>query len=153
MRATLSDIAPHEAPTGGYTDQLATLTLAEQRAEKLSEEERYFSLYNNDVEEEMYKDETLKRLHRERSSTYGQVAFDYDGVQAASQARAAAAATATQAAAAAAIKANVDPDDDPFVVNPRFYVPPTIEVVSDGTISSSLSAMLTHCILPDSRTR
>lgn len=133
MRATLSDIAPHEAPAGGYTDQLATLTLAEQRAEKLSEEERYHSLYNNDVEEEMYKDETLKRLHRERSSTYGQVAFDYDGVRAAAKANAE--ATAAQVVAAeATINANVDPDDDPFVVNPRFYVPPTIEVVSKSHI-------------------
>lgn len=125
MRATLSDIAPHEAPAGGYTDQLATLTLAEQRAEKLSEEERYYSLYNNDVEEEMYKDETLKRLHRERSSTYGQVAFDYDGVQARATAEGTVAQTAT-----AETTMNADPDDDRFVVNPRFYVPPTIEVAS-----------------------
>lgn len=126
MRATLSDIAPFEAPAGGYTDQLATLTLAEQRAEQLCEEERYHSLYHNDVEEEMYKDETLKRLHRERSSTYGQVAYDYD-----KPSGEAAPATAS-AVPAVSDEAAVDPDEEPFVVNRRFYVPPTIEPVRCG---------------------
>lgn len=117
----MSDIAPYEAPAGGFTDQLATLTLAEQRAEKMCEEERYHSLYNNDVEEEMYKDETLKRLHRERSSTYGQVAFDYNN---------AAGSTGTVTRTDIPEKLAKDPDDDPFAVNPRFYVPPNIELVS-----------------------
>lgn len=55
MRATLSDISSYEAPPGGYTDRLGFLTPSEQRAEQLCEEERYFSLYNNDVEEEIHQ--------------------------------------------------------------------------------------------------
>lgn len=33
------------------------LSPAEQKAEQLCEQERYYSLYNNDVEEEIYKGE------------------------------------------------------------------------------------------------
>lgn len=57
MRATLPDLSQYEAPPGGYTDRLGFLSAAEQRAEQLCEEERYASLYNNDVEEEMYQGE------------------------------------------------------------------------------------------------
>lgn len=55
MRATLSDLQPYEAPSGGYTNRLDYLTPAEQRAEQLCEEERYRSLYDNDVDEELYR--------------------------------------------------------------------------------------------------
>lgn len=55
MRATLSDLQPYEAPAGGYTNRLDYLTPAEQRAEQLCEEERYRSLYDNDVDEELYR--------------------------------------------------------------------------------------------------
>lgn len=51
VRATLGDLQQYEAPVGGYTNRLDCLTPAEQRAEQLCEEERYFSLYNNDEEE------------------------------------------------------------------------------------------------------
>lgn len=136
MRATLSDISQYEAPPGGYTDRLGFLTPSEQRAEQLCEEERYFSLYNNDVEEEMHQgnfinllyllhsisfyitftEEELKRLHKQRSSTYGQVPFSYD-------------------------KKNDNEDikpvdeqkeeepDEVFVPHPKFYIPPDIELV------------------------
>lgn len=55
VRATLSDVSQFEAPPGGYANRLDYLSPAEQRAEQLCEEERYFSLYNNDFEEELYK--------------------------------------------------------------------------------------------------
>lgn len=123
----MSDIAAHEAPAA-YADQLATLTPAERRAEQLCEQERYHSLYNNDVEEEMYKDEALKRLHRERSATYGQVPFDY--------AARAPDAQPSEHGDGAASGMDVPEDaagelEEPFVVNVRFYVPPTIATVSD----------------------
>lgn len=57
VRATLSEIKEYEAPPGGY-DRMAFLSPMEQRAEQLCEEERYFSLYNNDFEEELYKGKT-----------------------------------------------------------------------------------------------
>lgn len=55
VRAALTDISQHEAPPGGYDNRLDYLSAAEQKAEQLCEEERYFSLYNNDIEEELYK--------------------------------------------------------------------------------------------------
>ncbi len=59
VRATLSDLHPYEAPSGGYTNRLDYLTPAEQRAEQLCEEERYRSLYDNDVDEELYRGKFL----------------------------------------------------------------------------------------------
>lgn len=55
MRATLSDLAPYEAPPGGYANRLDSLSPAEQKAELLCEEERYYSLYKNEIEEEVYQ--------------------------------------------------------------------------------------------------
>lgn len=55
VRAALTDISQYEAPPGGYDNRMDYLSAAEQRAEQLCEEERYRSLYNNDVEEELYK--------------------------------------------------------------------------------------------------
>lgn len=55
MRAELPDVSRHEAPPGGYDNRLEYLSAAEQRAEQLCEEERYYSLYNNDFEEGLYK--------------------------------------------------------------------------------------------------
>lgn len=55
VRAALTDIIQYEPPPGGYENRLEYLSAAEQRAEQLCEEERYFSLYNNDFEEELYK--------------------------------------------------------------------------------------------------
>ena len=55
VRAALTDINQYEAPPGGYANRLDYLSPAEQRAEQLCEEERYYSLHNNDFEEELYK--------------------------------------------------------------------------------------------------
>lgn len=55
VRAALTDISQHEPPPGGYDNRLDYLNAAEQKAEQLCEEERYMSLYNNDIEEELYQ--------------------------------------------------------------------------------------------------
>ncbi|XP_017006601.2 protein suppressor of white apricot isoform X3 [Drosophila takahashii] len=50
VRGALCELAPHEAPPGGYGNRLEYLTAEEQRAEQLCEEERYLFLYNNEEE-------------------------------------------------------------------------------------------------------
>lgn len=57
MRATL-ETAPTESHDS-YMNRLDYLSPAEQQAEMMAEKERYFSLYTNEVEEEMYKGEKL----------------------------------------------------------------------------------------------
>lgn len=61
VRATLTDITQHEPPPGGYDNRMDYLSAAEQRAEQLCEEERYISLYNNDIEEELYQGKKVWR--------------------------------------------------------------------------------------------
>lgn len=51
------------------------LTRAELDVEQLCDEERYRALHTDEDEEEMYKEEELKRLH---AAGYGQVGFNYD---------------------------------------------------------------------------
>lgn len=55
VRAELNDVSKYEPPPGGYDNRMAYLSAAEQRAEQLCEEERYYSLFNNDFEEDLYK--------------------------------------------------------------------------------------------------
>lgn len=62
VRATLNDISQYEPPPGGYDNRMDYLSPAEQKAEQLCEQERYFSLYNNDMEEEIYKGNLLRKL-------------------------------------------------------------------------------------------
>lgn len=54
VRATISDIAPYEAVSQTF-NRFDGLSESEKQAEMLAEEERYYSLYRNEVEEEMYK--------------------------------------------------------------------------------------------------
>lgn len=53
VRATLES-APAEA-NDSYMNRMDGLSAAEQQAEMMAEKERYYSLYTNEVEEEMYK--------------------------------------------------------------------------------------------------
>ena len=55
VRGPCEDLTQFEAQLGGYGTRLDYLTPAEQRAEMLCEEERYYSLLKNEVEEEMYR--------------------------------------------------------------------------------------------------
>ncbi|RVE49118.1 hypothetical protein evm_006239 [Chilo suppressalis] len=73
-RGALHDLSSLEAPSGGY-DWRVELTRAELDVEQLCDEERYRALHTDEDEEEMYKEEELKRLH---AAGYGQVGFNYD---------------------------------------------------------------------------
>jgi hypothetical protein len=57
VRATL-ETAPSEN-YDSYMNRMDYLSPAEQQAEMMAEKERYFSLYTNEVEEELYKGEKL----------------------------------------------------------------------------------------------
>ncbi|KAG4070652.1 hypothetical protein HA402_013572 [Bradysia odoriphaga] len=120
VRATLSDLQPYEAPSGGYTNRLDYLTPAEQRAEQLCEEERYRSLFDNDVDEELYREEESKRSQ----PSYQQISFNYDGNSATEE------------------REVEDPKDEetdePFVPNPKFHIPEDIEIPQ----SSKLHAII-----------
>ncbi|CAK1541807.1 unnamed protein product [Leptosia nina] len=76
-RGALHDLRSLEAPPGGY-DWRVELTRAELDVEQLCDEERYRALHTDEDEEEMYKEEELKRLH---AAGYGQVGFNYDTPQ------------------------------------------------------------------------
>ncbi|KAH8289247.1 hypothetical protein KR054_002405 [Drosophila jambulina] len=85
VRGALCELAPHEAPPGGYGNRLEYLSAEEQRAEQLCEEERYLFLYNNEEELRLRQEEDLKRLQQETSGgSYSQVGFQYDGQSAGS---------------------------------------------------------------------
>ncbi|KAG5673545.1 hypothetical protein PVAND_003585 [Polypedilum vanderplanki] len=75
VRTTLSEIAPYEC-SSSVLNRFDGLSAAEQQAELLAEKERYFSLYINEVEEELYKEEEIKR--QTSTSGYNQVQFSYD---------------------------------------------------------------------------
>ncbi|KAM0735986.1 Protein suppressor of white apricot [Formica fusca] len=78
-RGALADLWIHEPPPGGF-DQRTILTEEELKVEQLCDEERYRSLYNNDVEESMYHEEEIKRLHQalDSESSYNQVGYNYN---------------------------------------------------------------------------
>ncbi|KMZ07600.1 protein suppressor of white apricot isoform X1 [Drosophila simulans] len=85
VRGALCELAPHEAPPGGYGNRLEYLSAEEQRAEQLCEEERYLFLYNNEEELRLRQEEDLKRLQQETSGgSFCQVGFQYDSQSAAS---------------------------------------------------------------------
>ncbi|KAJ0173259.1 hypothetical protein K1T71_011435 [Dendrolimus kikuchii] len=73
-RGALHDLSALEAPPGGF-DWRVELTKNEHDVEQLCDEERYRALHTDEDEEEMYKEEELKRLH---AAGYGQVGFNYD---------------------------------------------------------------------------
>ncbi|XP_053974769.1 splicing factor, suppressor of white-apricot homolog isoform X1 [Hylaeus volcanicus] len=78
-RGALGDLRIYEPPTGGF-DQRTILTEDELKVEQLCDEERYRSLYNNDMEDAVYQEEEMKRLHQalDSENSYGQVAYNYN---------------------------------------------------------------------------
>ncbi|XP_076619773.1 suppressor of white-apricot isoform X2 [Colletes latitarsis] len=78
-RGALGDLRIYEPPTGGF-DQRTILTEDELKVEQLCDEERYRSLYNSDIEDSVYHEEEMKRLHQalDSENTYGQVAYNYN---------------------------------------------------------------------------
>uniref|UniRef100_A0A182VXK7 Inositol oxygenase n=1 Tax=Anopheles minimus TaxID=112268 RepID=A0A182VXK7_9DIPT len=112
-RGALHDLSPYEPPPGGYQDRLEGLTAAEQKAEQLCEEERYYSLYNNEVEEEMYQEEVRKR----ETLLGNQVPFNYDAPLPQDGASVATVEERTSAD---------EQDDDPYKIPKGFEIPPDI---------------------------
>ncbi|XP_050082059.1 protein suppressor of white apricot [Anopheles aquasalis] len=112
-RGALHDLAPYEPPPGGYRDRLEGLTAAEQKAEQLCEEERYYSLYRNEVEEEIAQEESLKRQLKLGT----EIPFDYD----APPQEGATVATVEQRSAS-----GNEQDDDPYVPLANFEIPSDI---------------------------
>ncbi|KFB42133.1 AGAP003635-PA-like protein [Anopheles sinensis] len=117
-RGALHDLAPYEPPPGGYHDRLEGLTAAEQKAEQLCEEERYYSLYNNEVEEEYYQEEALKR----QALLGNQVPFNYDAPPPQDGAIVATVADRT------ANSTDAEQDDDPYEPPKNFEIPPDIQL-------------------------
>ncbi|XP_028045733.1 splicing factor, suppressor of white-apricot homolog isoform X2 [Monomorium pharaonis] len=78
-RGALADLGIYEPPPGGF-DQRTILTEEELKVEQLCDVERYQSLYKNDVEESMYHEEEIKRLHQalDSESSYNQVGYNYN---------------------------------------------------------------------------
>ncbi|XP_066599709.1 splicing factor, suppressor of white-apricot homolog isoform X2 [Prorops nasuta] len=77
-RGALGDLSIHEPPPGGF-DQRTILTEEELKVEQLCDEERYQSLYSNDVDESVYHEEEMKRLHQALDeNSYTQVGYNYD---------------------------------------------------------------------------
>uniref|UniRef100_A0A1Q3FCK9 Putative splicing factor suppressor of white-apricot n=1 Tax=Culex tarsalis TaxID=7177 RepID=A0A1Q3FCK9_CULTA len=116
-RGALHDLSQHEPPIGGYGNRLDCLAPAEQRAEQLCEEERYYSLYANEVEEEIYQEEAAKR----QALSGAEIAFDYD---------AAPAEGAAMVGPVPADSAGVG-DDDENSSDPPFEAPKGFEIPSD----------------------
>lgn len=94
VRATLES-APVE-PHDNYINRLDYLPPAEQQAEMMAEKERYYSLYINEVEEELYKgmdgntvigNRVIASMHfileeqmKREKTDYNQIAFNYDEI-------------------------------------------------------------------------
>ncbi|KZC11692.1 Protein suppressor of white apricot [Dufourea novaeangliae] len=78
-RGALGDLRIYEPPPGGF-DQRTILTEEELKVEQLCDEERYRSLYNNDIDDSVYHEEEMKRLHQalDSENTYSQVAYNYN---------------------------------------------------------------------------
>uniref|UniRef100_A0A182Q9L5 SURP motif domain-containing protein n=1 Tax=Anopheles farauti TaxID=69004 RepID=A0A182Q9L5_9DIPT len=115
-RGALHDLSPYEPPQGGYRDRLEGLTAAEQKAEQLCEEERYYSLYHNEVEEEMYQEEARKR----ELMLGNQIAFNYDAPN--PRDGETTVATVEERSGTSAD----EQDDDPYTPPKGFEIPPDI---------------------------
>nr|XP_019540201.2 protein suppressor of white apricot [Aedes albopictus] len=118
-RGALHDLSQHEPPLGGYGNRFDCLPPAEQRAEQLCEEERYYSLYANEVEEEIEQEEAAKRA----AAAGAQIAFDYD----------APAATVVGPEPAAP-----GDDDDENSCDPPFVAPANFEIPSELDVPDTM---------------
>ncbi|XP_043660862.1 protein suppressor of white apricot isoform X1 [Drosophila teissieri] len=120
VRGALCELAPHEAPPGGYGNRLEYLSAEEQRAEQLCEEERYLFLYNNEEELRLRQEEDLKRLQQETSGgSYSQVGFQYDGQSAASS---------TSSTAPSQLSPNSEESELPFVLPYTLMMAPPLDM-------------------------
>lgn len=110
VRGALSDPVQFEPPSGGYRDRLEGLTPAERKAEELCEEERYYDLFHNDVDEELYQEDSNS------GSNGAKIAFNYDG-------------DGTSGPKGPDEEESQDGlDFEPFVPPEGFFIPTTMEV-------------------------
>lgn len=111
VRGALSDPVAFEPPPGGYADRLDGLTPAERKAEELCEEERYYDLFHNDVDEELYQDQDSNS-----GSNGAKIGYNYEG----------------DAAGTGPKPEDEESQDgldaEPFVAREGFYIPPKMEV-------------------------
>ncbi|XP_055545766.1 protein suppressor of white apricot [Wyeomyia smithii] len=119
-RGALHDLSQHEPPIGGYGNRVDCLSPAEQRAEQLCEDERYYSLYANEVEEEIYQEEAAKR----QAAIGAEIGFDYDAATSATDA-------STIVGPAPADPSTADGLDDENSLDPPFVAPANFEIPSD----------------------
>ncbi|XP_022219175.2 LOW QUALITY PROTEIN: protein suppressor of white apricot [Drosophila obscura] len=124
VRGALCDLAPYEAPPGGYGNRLEYLSAEEQRAEQLCEEERYLFLYNNEEELRLQQEEDLKRLQQETSGgNYSQVDFQYDGQGVAYAAAAGAGAASSTTVPPSLSPGTAEENELPFVLPRTLLLP------------------------------
>ncbi|XP_062560834.1 protein suppressor of white apricot [Armigeres subalbatus] len=117
-RGALHDLSQHEPPLGGYGNRFDCLPPAEQRAEQLCEEERYYSLYANEVEEEIQQEEKAKR----EAEAGAEIPFDYD---------------APPAPVVGPEPAAVG-DDDENSLDPPFVAPTNFEIPSELDVPETM---------------
>lgn len=113
-RGALHDLSQYEPPLGGYGNRLDSLSPAEQRAEQLCEEERYHSLYINEVEEEIKQEEAAKR----KAAIGAEIAFDYNAPPP---------AETTIVGPEPATPDDENSSDPPFVVPRNFEIPTELD--------------------------
>lgn len=102
-RGALYDLASHESQPGMW-EQISPEDL---EVEELCDNERYRSLYMNEVEEITYKEEQAKRQQQD----YGQIAYDYDNPPTAEDS-----------------SSPPEPPSKPFVPPPEMVLPPDMKL-------------------------
>ncbi|XP_055640513.1 protein suppressor of white apricot isoform X2 [Toxorhynchites rutilus septentrionalis] len=121
-RGALHDLSQHEPPIGGYGNRLDCLSPAEQRAEQLCEEERYYSLYANEVEEEIYLEEAAKR----QSADGAEIPFNYDSSSVATNATVV--GPEPSDATVSSVADDENSTDPPFVALANFDIPSDLDL-------------------------
>ncbi|XP_058446562.1 protein suppressor of white apricot [Malaya genurostris] len=122
-RGALHDLTQHEPPIGGYGNRVDCLPPAEQRAEQLCEDERYYSLYANEVEEEIYQEEAAKRL----AANSAEVPFDYDAATSSTAAADGVSPVVGPVPAGSSLAADDENSSDPpFIAPANFDIPPDL---------------------------
>lgn len=117
-RGALSELRQYEANSESYDiSRWSGLSESEKRLELMCDEERYYSLKNNEEELEMYKEEEFKRLHQKGNEVH----YNYDvpaGPEISQQ--------------------EVVPEDEVFVPSPDLNVPADIELPSTVKVNARI---------------
>ncbi|KAF5301084.1 hypothetical protein FQA39_LY10903 [Lamprigera yunnana] len=110
-RGALSELQQYEANGENYdTTRWSGLNESERRLELMCDEERYYSLQNNEHELEMYKEEEYKRFHQKGN----EVQYNYD--------------VPTDPENSQDSPNVTLPEDEPFVPSPELSIPTDMEL-------------------------